>query len=531
MNVFGDGKKPRAAPPPVEEEEEEDEEDLDEPEETGAPEPPEPPEPILRTAPKPKPKRHPSGLGNVGVIEGTKRWVNKDADALWPEILNYIKKHHRSPYEIAIGVTRFGTEATKLGTIEGASVLGDQKIGPGEALFNRVRDHIHMTTADRPMLYDLRFYWKQNGYPITTGRLQLPAPAEITAMRRAADAAGPESYGQYQPPPQHPPQYPPQHQPPPYGPPYGYPPPYYPPQAQPQHPDPTVLQELASLRAESAYFRGQLDEMLRAKAEGREPVISPLPPPPPPPAPPPVAPGVGALGDAELTNIAVKIAGMLGIKPGQSSQPAPPPPPPPPPPPGSGLGGIEDVLRRAVTESMNRIVQTTMSQVEKSVVSGITGAAGLGARPEDDDDEELPEVTIAPADPKDSLPFRSIKLDATWPDGRPVIYAQKPDGSIDYLGAAFNNPFILEKVAEGANALMMSGAETIKRIGSTPTAAGVGGPPRQMQMKAAPMQMPMPVPVPPQAPPPPQVPAAPAPAPVASVPPVPPPPNKSGWES
>src|SRR5262249_14733109 len=100
----------------------------------------------------------------------------------------------------------------------------------------------------------------------------------------------------------------------------------------------------------------------------------------------------------------------------------------------------------------------------------------------------------------------------------PVYYPQsKTDGSIDYLGGLMANPFIMERLADAAGALMTAGAGALQRMQAmTPQqrpALGVGAPQAHAQVVQPQVQ---------------QVPAQPAPQPQAQPAPL-QRPQSSGW--
>jgi hypothetical protein len=123
--------------------------------------------------------------------------------------------------------------------------------------------------------------------------------------------------------------------------------------------------------------------------------------------------------------------------------------------------GIEAQLQKASSDLTAGLMRRALDLVGEGFKKGMTG---LGAPPPPQVEEE-PEV-LEPANPADALPFTLIPLDAQFSDGRKMNYAvKKEDGSPDYLAMALGNPFFVEKLAEGANALMKSTADAVGRIG------------------------------------------------------------------
>jgi hypothetical protein len=504
-----------AAPPPPPPDDEEEEADEEDGTTVGALPPVE--TYVAPPVPEPKPRESQSrqGVGNVGVIEGKKKWVHTEADLLWGEMLAYLSAAKRSPYEFGIAITRHDEQSNRLANIDGGTVLGSPpNTGPGEALLNAVINRIHIPSGvQTPMHYRCIFYVKRTSTVFGIGHIQLPAVSEIMQMRRAqfeAAATNPPQAYYPQPPSQG------------YGPGAAQPAPqqqypqvpqtYYPP--QPQQPqglgsDPAVvqlLQELASIRAESAYQRGIVDEVMRAGREGRQPDPSRAPAPPPP-APAPPA-GVGGISEDVLNTIVTRVVNAMGGPRPQAPQPAPAPPPAPAPTPvAAGMGGIADMIQQTMVASLSRVVQMGAAQMERNVAESLRGAAGLGAPPvaAEADDEEPPEV-VPQEDPRDALPFRAIEMNQTWGDGRKVVYAKDLESGqptvmgANVMGVLMTNPFLIEKLSEGMNAIMVQGAEAIKRVTTSSIGArapqpapGFGAPPQAQRLQApAPQQAPPP---------------------------------------
>lgn len=485
----------------------------EEDEETPEPEPaPAAPPPAAAYAPTPpvaapaarrrKADANPSttvGMGShVATVEGPMKWINPEADLMWGEILEYCAKAHRSPHEIGARLFRVDGQETHLGNCAASEILGDGNIGPVEALFRWVVDKYHLVGGARgPCLYWVQFYWIRSGKILGRGRLQLASPEEIIGQRRAAaQQAG-------QAPPPVPPQYAPPVVPPQYAPPWGYGPPPgypgwsgapYPPAPQPQPApapapppvpagmDPQVaqmMQVMQQQQAALAYTQGALQEALAAAREGRQPNIQP----PPPPAPPPVM-APQPLDEERIVRRVIEALTPV-LRPPQGVA-APPPPPPavvPLPAPAPGVGGFADGMQRMLTQSAERMMSSVMKRMEAQMAEAITGAAqtGLGGLVEDPDGDPDPEPAPPPPNPAAMLPFDQIPMEARWSDGRPVYYPRtKSDGSIDYLGAAFANPFLLEKVAEGVGALATQAAAAIQRVSQQ----AAPRPPPQLQQPA-----------------------------------------------
>jgi hypothetical protein len=469
---------------------------------------------VAPPVPDPKPRDARQGMGNVGTVEGKRKWVHSEADLLWGEMLAYMQAAKRSPYEFGIAITRHDEQSNRLANIDGGTVLGSPpNTGPGEALLNAVINRIHIPSGvQTPMHYRCIFYVKRTSAVFGIGHVQLPAVSEIMQMRRAQlEAAATNPPQAYYPP------APPQG----YGPGSAQPPPpqQYPQQPQgyyqPQPPqqglgaDPAaaqILQELAAIRAESAYQRGMVDEVMRAGREGRQPDPSRAPAPPPP-VPPPAA-GVGGISEDVLSTIVTRVVNAMGGPRPQAPPPAPPPATAPPAQPvAAGMGGIADMIQQTMVASLTKVVQMGAAQMERNVAESLRGAAGLGAPPaatETDDDEPPPEV-VPQEDPRDALPFRAIEMSQTWGDGRKVVYAKDLESGqptllgANVMGVLMTNPFLIEKLSEGVNAIMVQGAEALKRVTTSSVGArpmppqGLGGPQQTQQLQAAPPQAPPPL--------------------------------------
>jgi len=394
-------------------------------------------------------------------------WNNLEADLRWGEILEALRNGGKTgfaggqdAYEVQITLRDLASpEASKVVTFEGASVMGDPNMSPAEMFSKKVED-IHMNRgAQGPGKYRVDFCWKHNSHPIARGVMNVDAPARIIAMRnmQMREKEGSEAFPPMMP--QQPGMQPgmgrpmgPVYQPNPYPPyppyPYAYPPGYGQPLSQESSEVAQLRADLARARETEARMQGTLDEILRAQKEGRAPNL------PAQPVTTQTAIGVGAPPAMDVESVVervlTRILPVLGIgKPAAQPQ-----------------ATAEDQLMKVMKEGMNTIVTKTMQQVMGGMQKSITG---LGD-PIDDEPEPAPAEIVPPVDPKDSLPFVPVQLEAKWPDGSPVGYAaDKETGKIDWTGVAFGNPYMAVKLMEVAGKVGDAFADVVKK-------AGVAGP-------------------------------------------------------
>ena len=306
------------------------------------------------------------GFGTVNrngaptAIEGA-GWSNKEADLMWPEMLQRIEKRGQSPFEIIAQVVPYREGSPPIGSIEGSSIVGDASICPSEALIAAV-DRFHMATTEGAQLYEIRFLWKASGQVYGRGKLGRPPRAQIIAARMAQpqQAGAPPAPPQGYPPPPSPGQNWPA-QPP--G--YGYPPPglgapwwsappsYYPPPqapAAPQGPSEEVAQlreELRRAAEREQFYRGTVEEVARAAREGRTPNIAPPPAAPPPPPAAAVAPtSTPSMAIEEIVRrVTSEVVTLLGGRAGLGA--APP-----------AANSVESQMNRAVSEMMSGLLNS-----------------------------------------------------------------------------------------------------------------------------------------------------------------------------
>lgn len=430
---------PHAEPPPEEGEfdlsqlsDPEDEEELEDELEATAPEPePDPdPTPPKRKGGRPrKPQEQkPVGVG-VAAKEPTTYFKNRNLEVLWPEVLEYLRQQHRSPWDVDIRVKRTEPQEMLIGQpFNGGTVMGADGRAASTQIVDKITDDYHMLSgAVGPASYKVEILWRVNSKVLTWGIIRLASPDAIMGMRRA------QSQQQPAPPmPWHGPHYPPppsyaQYQPPPASSYAGY-------GAPPQSHGSSESTE--SMRAELGYLRGTLDEVLRAQREGRQPNIQP-------------PPGTASTMPS-VEDIARRVVEMLrptGLGAPVVATPNVVPPTP-----------AVSTFESSVQSIMQSMIQGTLKKVAGSIDQAIRG----------DGTPPPPEAAAEVIDPKDELPFDMIALDSKWPDGRPVYFPKKKEnGTIDWMGVLAGNPFLVEKMSDSVSGLVGSVGDVIKNLGRT----------------------------------------------------------------
>jgi hypothetical protein len=435
-------------------------------------------------APKPPKRSRRNGVAApaaVGVAPSTPAKFQRtgtDADAVWNEIVQWLPSAGLTPSDVAIQARRVwppspSGESTPVGrAFGGEMVTGGQTEPPGSALNQFIIRYVHLATTANPASYDIHFMRKANGAQLAVGRLGLPdrntCLAELAASERAGLGAQPQ--GGVMPPMYSPPQ-PPQPQwqpppPPPLGMGYGYPPSPMglPPGYGAPAMDPAVMNELASLR-------GALNEALSAAREGRQPNIPHAPPVAPVVSPAAAPVGAGGLTDLDVDRIAARVAGIMGVLPKPAAPPAAPV--------GAAApvdNSLEGMMRTGVNGMMKRIFDTALGSVEQSIKRGV----GIGALPQEDDNEAPAPAEVVPAapeKPEDIMPWQVGDVGSTWGNGSPVKVAlSKETGKLDPMGLAFANPIVAEKLIDVLTGLGNAAQDAIKNFGKT-AAVGVGRPP------------------------------------------------------
>lgn len=443
-----------------------DETDEGEGEEEEAPKPKSPPRRVAR-------RGNGAGVGApaaVGVAPAGDKFQrsSNEADQVWNEITQWLPSQNLTPYDIAIQVRRVwppgpSNEAINIGRPFGGEMVGgNQQEPPGSALYQFVMINVHMPTCPSAASYDIIFMRKSTGAVIATGRMPLPSAAECRTALQVGNAAMAANPGMGSPGPQ--PMYVPLPQAPPAPDRHAYPPPappHYPPSTQGFGQD-AMMQELS-------YLRGALGEALNAAREGRQPNI-----------PPPAPAGIAAPPEVSEDRIVAKVLMALhqvGVVP---SAPVAPPPPVVAPPVGAAAvppdSSLEGMLKRSVAGMTERIFQTAMGSVEKSITRSI-GIAGLPPQEEEPEEATPPATVVAPENPEDMMPWKVGDVGSTWANGSPVKVAlSKETGGLDLAGLAFANPAVTERLVDVATGLGAALQDLIKRVGTGP-AAGVGRPP------------------------------------------------------
>lgn len=391
------------------------------------------PPPVAASAPSPpakKPRKKNNGAYAVGVGTPPKFEPHyQEAELLWPEALAYINRRGWSAYDFSCRVSRLQPELMQLGSaFECSAITGteDGSVTPGDALIEYVTEHYHLPLSQGPQRYDITFVRKVGAEIFTRGRLSLPSASEIMAMRAAKmrmqaakPTTAPTATGIGAPPP------------------YMQPPPSPPTYAQPQYQPPQNM----SSSDEVAYLRQQLQsrdkqneemrqEVLTAAKEGRQAVI------------PPVSPPLASSEDALLDRLASKLLKRLGIAENTPTQAA------------VGVGAPPAQLAKETNEAVNSFTAmvNNFKQAKAAVKQVEELFGGVGDDYEDEPEVKAP-VVATPEKKEDILPFETQEVPgAKWSNGNPVQFARNRDtGGIDWMGAAFANPQVAEKVVDVAN--------------------------------------------------------------------------------
>jgi hypothetical protein len=428
------------------EDETEEEEEEDETEEVAAAPPvqaqPEPVAPKRRGRPKGSKNAEPRPVG-VGAAQSTPKtyWQNRNLEILWPDVLKWLREQHRTPFEVDIRVKRTEPVESMIGVPFNGGTVSGEGAPAATQIVEKITNEYHLPSGTvSPARYKIEIFWRVNSHVLTWGELRLASPDAILAMRRQQQMAAqqqPVGYGaptwqgpHYPPPPSYP-----QYQQQPYPPPQ-YPPPYAgygaPPQAPPQGGTSEADQR------ELGYLRGTMDEVLRALREGRQPNIQP------PPQAPPQAPGA----DME-ERIVQRIMGLL--RPGLGAVPAA----------GAAVTANASPLANTLEASVQQIItsglQGLLKKVGQNMDQAFRGETGQAA-------EAVAEVIHE--NPADHLPYEAIPVGSKWADGREVVFPRdKETGSINWMGALFSNPFIMEKMSDSANGLAGAVTDVVKNVG------------------------------------------------------------------
>lgn len=434
--------------------------------------------------------------GHYPSVADTK--LSNDGDVLWMQIIDEIQANGFSPYDMEIRVKRLSPHpAVQLGTIDGASVVGDASTSAGTALRDGVINWFVLPSGvNAPSLYELNFCWKNKAQFFRRGELQLPSRNEIIAMRQAEYArqsASNVGAGYVpQPPPPRPRQAPQMEphaepwQPAPWQGGLGAPSPSFDPDLERQK----IRQELER-ENEMQRLRHEIEELRR-----RPPPQQPMYPPPYgypspmvpnggprargaggyPPAYPPMPPyGQPQSDDDRIASIVVRTLTQMGVAPQPAGVGASPPQNPVVAAGASSVGELEQAVEAAMRfkKQFGRM---------KTIFS-------------DDDDEERErshaqhqqEEAEQGAPPK----IRFQPTGQRWKDGRDVMLPIDQEGNPvlptslpEAMTIGFANPFILEPLAAGLGPAL--GALASRFAGAA--SAGVGAAPQIQVQQVQPEQ-------------------------------------------
>lgn len=363
-------------------------------------------------------KRHRKKPNGVGVAAPpAPAWHYQEAELLWPEVLEDIKRRGMSAYDFCCRVSRLQPELMQMGSaFECSAIMGSETVTPGDALIEYVTEHYHLPLSQGPQRYDIAFVQKVGAKIYARGRLSLLSAAEIMAMRSANLRLQQQKLPQNQvgvgaPPPA----------------PVYQPPPTYPAYAQPAAPQSTsdevafLRQQLQRLESNNEAMR---QEVLAAAREGRQPNIQPAQP------------------EDRISRLEKLVEKLIESKAAPVGVGAPP------------------TTQVAAAETASGVSSLkTMFDNFREVKGMFKQAREIFAEEEDDDGDEDPAdtkqpVVATPEKKEDPIPFEVAELPTSpkWSNGDPVRYARnKETGDIDWFGAAMANPHVAEKAVDIVN--------------------------------------------------------------------------------
>jgi hypothetical protein len=395
--------------------------------------------------PPPKSPKRQSKSPNSTAARATqpRKWP-EDPEEMWPAILKELPGWGRDPSEVRIQVWIIrGVGVHKPRKLEpkiyGDTVLGDE---PGQMLMDRIIDEYHVRTrgtSQMPTSYQLRFVLSDGGWIGQSGIFDLDPFEQLERARAARGGFTPQGYG-YPPPP------------PPPAAAYGrqaYYPPQPPPDPRRTAPVASESVEIARLRDENIFLRGQLDrlsEQIASIREGRS--FDP-----PPPAAATSSPSPMSASDIAAAVIAsLQAAGL--VPPAKTSAPtATGAGAPAPAAPTAASSQIEQMANKMFGTFMEHVMKRMVGTMQQSFEQPTVDVATVAVDPPKQDDDE-------------DLPFKAKEIPgAKWPDGRPVIYPRnKETGKLDLTGAIMANPYIAEKGMELASSVVDVGKDVLRRI-------------------------------------------------------------------
>lgn len=361
---------------------------------------------------------------------GAPRWSSHDADILWPEMIEWLQRKGRSPYDVTVNVIRVEPppRASVGEGFEANAAVGDgTSLTPGDAIKRIVEDYYHLPVCRTPAKYELQFVWRADSRYIANGYLSCQSPAEIIALRNAQHARRMHQPQQAMPglggysPPQ-------QQSVPPYVPQFGFPPSqqYHPqyasPPPQPQR-DPELERRLSMLEEENRRLRSERDRMPPRPGMGA-PVYHA-----------PTAPQQQHPQENMEDRIVQRVVRELR---------------------GAGLGAPAPAQ---VPAAASNDMITTMRQGLAVMREFRRFSEEAGGMFEPDDPPPrglLPQGTgELPPSPDDDMPYQITDLPSQWGDGSHAkLVRDKETGRVDLLGMALMNPYPSQKFMDAGAAFM-----------------------------------------------------------------------------
>lgn len=437
-------------------------------------------------APQPQSPQPPRAPPAPARLAGPETWP-AEAELVWPLLLEWLAAGNDTGIPMGPEVIRIHLRRLSSGyqpgppvplspPIEGEVVAGNPEMLPGDMLREYIIECYHLPIAKYGARYKVDFIWRTGpriGKMIRSADFYGPDPSEILSLRRAQEMRKQQQpqngFGGYMPqmgrfgalgtaPGM--PQQPPWQQP------YGYPqqPAYGYPQPQPYASDPQMQFELERAREREARLQGQLDSVMQALRDGRDPSAAVI-------AANMNAAASGGSGNTVTEVIAALVQlgvitppGRAGFGAAAPAAPAPAPvaAPPSPPQPTQPAGPPADPLA-----SVEAAISTfgRLKKMARMVESLTVDTVEATAEPVDD-----------PAAKEDGLDWVAQSTGGKWPDGTDMRFARKKDGTgVNWTGVLFENGFVGQKVMEVGEAVLKPIGEAAQKIMNGTVVQGGGG--------------------------------------------------------